>query len=121
MGLRDIFNASKIRKENDSLKEMMSPDMKEAVIKAAKKLNVPLSEKGDGKFEGELTPALLRRLLADASCVHQRVLIPVASMADAEKKGRLDDMLERGGRTTFVVRREDQEKFGKFSLRKGAA
>ena len=30
MGLRDIFNASKIRKENDSLKEMMSPDMKEA-------------------------------------------------------------------------------------------
>ena len=30
MGLRDLFNASKIRKENDSLKEMMSPDMKEA-------------------------------------------------------------------------------------------
>ena len=30
MGLKDIFNASKIRKENDSLKEMMSPDMKEA-------------------------------------------------------------------------------------------
>ena len=99
----------------------VSPDMEEAVIKAAKKLKVSLTEKGDGKFEGELTPALLKRLLADASCVHQRVLIPVASMADAEKKGRLDDMLERGGRTTFVVRREDQEKFGKFSLRKGAA
>ena len=30
MGLKDIFNASKIRKENDSLKEMMSLDMKEA-------------------------------------------------------------------------------------------
>ena len=30
MGLKDIFNASKIRKENDSLKEMMSTDMKEA-------------------------------------------------------------------------------------------
>ena len=30
MGLRDILKKKKIRKENDSLKEMMSPDMKEA-------------------------------------------------------------------------------------------
>lgn len=30
MGIKDIFGASKIRKENDSLKEMMSPEMREA-------------------------------------------------------------------------------------------
>lgn len=29
MALKDFFNASKIRKENDSLKEMMSPEMQE--------------------------------------------------------------------------------------------
>lgn len=30
MGIKDIFGASKIRKENESLKEMMSPEMREA-------------------------------------------------------------------------------------------
>lgn len=31
MGLKDIFNAGKIRKENDGLKELMSPEMQDAV------------------------------------------------------------------------------------------
>lgn len=30
MGLKDIFNAGKIRKENDGLKELMSPEMQDA-------------------------------------------------------------------------------------------
>ncbi len=31
MGFKDIFNAGKIRKENDGLKELMSPEMQDAV------------------------------------------------------------------------------------------
>ncbi len=31
MGLKDIFNASKIRKENEGLKELMSPEMQDAI------------------------------------------------------------------------------------------
>lgn len=32
MGLKDIFNASKIRKENDGLKELMSPELQDASV-----------------------------------------------------------------------------------------
>lgn len=36
MGLKDIFNASKIRKENDGLKELMTPEMQDAATLNAK-------------------------------------------------------------------------------------
>lgn len=36
MGLKDIFNASKIRKENDVLKELMTPEMQDAATLTAK-------------------------------------------------------------------------------------
>lgn len=39
MGLKDIFNAGKIRKENDGLKELMSPEMQDAA-----KLNEYIAE-----------------------------------------------------------------------------
>lgn len=36
MGLKDILNASKIRKENDGLKELMSPEFQDAAVLNAK-------------------------------------------------------------------------------------
>ena len=41
MGLKDIFNASKIRKENDGLKELMSPEFQNAAS-----LNEKIAELG---------------------------------------------------------------------------
>ena len=98
------------------------PDMTEAVEKAAKKLKIRITNKGDGKYEAELTPALLRRLLADADCIRETCLIPAGSMAHFQRlEGRLSELTKEWHRTSFVVRTEDRPLFARFSVRKGAA
>ena len=58
MGLKDIFNASKIRKENDGLKELMSPEMQDAVNlnekTAALEIKKEKLEKECGKLESKV-------------------------------------------------------------------
>ena len=58
MGLKDIINASKIRKENDGLKELMSPEMQDAVNlnekTAALEIKKEKLEKECGKLESKV-------------------------------------------------------------------
>ena len=52
MGIKDIFNAGKIRRENDSLKEMMSPELQDAAALSAKISELEKNhEKVEKKYE----------------------------------------------------------------------
>lgn len=54
MGLMDIFNASKIRQENDALKELMTPEMQDA---AALSMKISELEKRYEKLQNQCTHA----------------------------------------------------------------
>ena len=54
MGLMDIFNASKIRQENDALKELMTPEMQDA---AALSMKITELEKRYEKLQNECAHA----------------------------------------------------------------
>ena len=102
MGLKDIFNASKIRKENDSLKEMMSPDMKEAAN--INSLIIDLEAKRD-KIQKEYDALVLKvdKLKKDAVFFEDAIIFqeyglytPRYSFVTAQEyKDRLDVIREK--------------------------
>lgn len=101
--------------EKETLYFTVSPDMKEPVMEAARKLRIALKPAGEG-FEAEISQEFLKRLLVEADCIRCRKVIPVSSIVPIMDMRRMQELLERSHRRAFVMRPEDVERFRAFAL-----
>ena len=99
MGLKDIFNAGKIRKENDGLKELMSPEMQDAVAlnekTAALEAKKEKLEKECNKLESKVAQLKKDAIFFEDALIFQdySLYTPRYNFVSAEEyKTRLNDI-----------------------------